>query len=108
MKLSVASSGQLDIDIIGSIKLKTHFRTLIVRNVLYCEAIPGTVLLIGQLLTQDINVKFLGEFFILTDEKRKFVSNRRNFRWSLEHKEKVADIEPVTADTSVPPVNFST
>ncbi|MBW0472055.1 hypothetical protein O181_011770 [Austropuccinia psidii MF-1] len=108
MRLSVASSEQFNIDIIGSIKLKTKFGTLVVRNVLYCAAIPGIVLSIGQLLTQDINIQFLEGVFVLTDGRRKFVSHKKNFWWLLEHEEKVADIKLVTVDTSAPRVNFST
>ncbi|MBW0491418.1 hypothetical protein O181_031133 [Austropuccinia psidii MF-1] len=108
MRLSVASSEQFNIDIIGRIKLKTKFGTLIVRNVLYCAAIPGIVLSIGQLLNQDIDVQFLEGVFILNDGKKKFVSHRRNFRWFLEQEEKTADIKPVTVDPPPPSIKLST
>ncbi|MBW0536508.1 hypothetical protein O181_076223 [Austropuccinia psidii MF-1] len=58
MKLSVASSEQFDVGAIGSIKLNTKFGLMIVKNVLYCAAIPGIVLSIGQLLDQGSDVRF--------------------------------------------------
>ncbi|MBW0511955.1 hypothetical protein O181_051670 [Austropuccinia psidii MF-1] len=52
MKPSVSSSEQFDIGAIGRNKLNTKFGPIIVKDVLYCPAILGIVLSIGQLLDQ--------------------------------------------------------
>ncbi|MBW0540614.1 hypothetical protein O181_080329 [Austropuccinia psidii MF-1] len=58
MKLSVSSSEQFDVGAVGSIKLNTKFGPMVIKDVLYCAAIPGIVLSIGQLLDQVFDVSF--------------------------------------------------
>ncbi|MBW0535088.1 hypothetical protein O181_074803 [Austropuccinia psidii MF-1] len=92
MKLSVASSEKFDVGAIGSIKLITKFGPMIVENVLYCSAIPGVVLSIGQLLDQGFDIKFDNGLFRLEKEERKYLSYKRNYRWFIGIKDQVQNV----------------
>ncbi|MBW0559712.1 hypothetical protein O181_099427 [Austropuccinia psidii MF-1] len=83
MKLSVASSEQFDVGAIRSIKLNTKFGLMIVQDVLYCAAIPGIVLSIGQLLDQRFVIKFQDGLFTLAMGDKIYFSHRRNCCWFI-------------------------
>ncbi|MBW0583158.1 hypothetical protein O181_122873, partial [Austropuccinia psidii MF-1] len=110
MRLSVASSKQFNVGAIGRMKLKTKFGTMMVDNVLYCSAIPGIVLSIGQLIEQGFDVKFDNGLFKLTMGDRKFFSHQWNFCWfiAMDAMDKDASIKTILVDQIPPPINFST
>ncbi|MBW0533155.1 hypothetical protein O181_072870 [Austropuccinia psidii MF-1] len=104
MKLSVASSEQFDVGVIGSIKLNTMFGPMIVKNVLYCAKFPGIVLSIGQLINQGFNVEF--DYGIFTQE----MGGKRNYRLfvALDMANKDVNIRPILVNEIPPSINFST
>ncbi|MBW0501750.1 hypothetical protein O181_041465 [Austropuccinia psidii MF-1] len=83
MKPSVVSSEQFNVGAIGSIKFNTKFGPMIVKDVLYCHAIPGIVLSIGQLLDQQFFIKFQDGLFTLAIGDRTYFSHKRNCCWFI-------------------------
>ncbi|MBW0508827.1 hypothetical protein O181_048542 [Austropuccinia psidii MF-1] len=100
MKLSVASSEQFDVGAVGNIKLNTNFGPMFIRNVLYCTAIPGIVLSIGQLLDQGFDIRFDDGLFRLKKEGRKYFSYKGNYQWfiMMEDEDQNVSIKPILID----------
>ncbi|MBW0580842.1 hypothetical protein O181_120557 [Austropuccinia psidii MF-1] len=110
MTLSIASSKQFDVGAVGSIKLNTKFSSMVAKNVLYCAAIPGIVLSIGQLINQGFDTKFDSGIFTLAMGGRNPFSHKRNYYWfiAMDIVNKGASIKPMLVDKIPPSINFPT
>ncbi|MBW0490169.1 hypothetical protein O181_029884 [Austropuccinia psidii MF-1] len=102
MSLSVASKQKLPVVGIGQIRLKIGGSTLIIKHVLYCKGIPGIILSIGQMLTQQIKVEFSDNRFIISQAGSIFHSFRKNERWFLmvQKDPEMIDIKPLCINDS--------
>ncbi|MBW0559871.1 hypothetical protein O181_099586 [Austropuccinia psidii MF-1] len=110
MKLSVTSSEQFDVGAIRSIKLNTKSGLMVVKNMLYCAAILGIVLSIGQLMNQGFDIKFDTGSFILAMGDKKYFGHKRNYHWFIvmAATNEDARIKPMLVDQVLPFINFST
>ncbi|MBW0542359.1 hypothetical protein O181_082074 [Austropuccinia psidii MF-1] len=101
MNLSVASSHRFSVEGIGELRLETPSGRLYIKDVLYCKAITGIVLSIGQMISQQIVVTFSRNCFILEQNNVSFVSFNRANRWFLPLS------PPCSPDVSLQPVEVS-
>ncbi|MBW0571063.1 hypothetical protein O181_110778 [Austropuccinia psidii MF-1] len=85
MSLSVASSHHFLVDAIWDIKLTTPQGLLFILDMILCRAIPGLVLSIGQILSQNISITLSGGNFII-QQANIIVSLRGIFRYPKDHK----------------------
>ncbi|MBW0482571.1 hypothetical protein O181_022286 [Austropuccinia psidii MF-1] len=69
MSLFVASLESFKVEAIGSIALDTPYGILRLRNVLYCNDIPGVILSLGHLLQENFSVSFLKKSFHLSNQE---------------------------------------
>ncbi|MBW0569191.1 hypothetical protein O181_108906 [Austropuccinia psidii MF-1] len=104
MTLSVASNKKCQVAGIRQIRLKIGKGILTINNVLYCKAIPGIILSIGQIIDQLIKITFCKNQFIIQQAGINFYSYKRDASWFLHIKNDSYDINIKPLDA----VNSST
>ncbi|MBW0502546.1 hypothetical protein O181_042261 [Austropuccinia psidii MF-1] len=83
MTLSVALSESFKVDAIGTIAISTSNGTICLNNVLYCRNIPGVILSLGHLITENFLVSFSNNLFKISTPSFQINTIKKNNQWII-------------------------